>query len=72
MPNKECQFDKILNPITNRCVNRNGKIGKAILANKKTKKECDPNKKKSDYLYNNDKNFFLPFFFDFVFTCQPN
>jgi len=44
MPNKECQFDKIINPITNRYVNRNGKIGKAILANKKTKKECNLDK----------------------------
>lgn len=49
MPNKkkECDSDKILNPITNRCVNRNGKIGKTLLSKKppkKTKKECDPDK----------------------------
>jgi uncharacterized UBP type Zn finger protein len=30
---KECPEKKILNPITNRCVNINGKIGKSILKN---------------------------------------
>jgi len=45
MPNKkkECDSDKILNPITNRCVKKDGKIGKTILS-KTTKKECDSDK----------------------------
>ena len=36
MPNqtKTCPPDKILNPISNRCVKRTGKIGKQILQHK--------------------------------------
>ena len=43
---KECDPDKIINPITNRCIKKDGKIGKTLLAKKnpKTKIECDPDK----------------------------
>ena len=39
MSNKKCKKDEILNPDTNRCVKRNGTIGKRILA-EMNKKEC--------------------------------
>lgn len=45
---KKCPVGKIENPATSKCVNRDGIIGKAILAKKSPKKsspkECDPDK----------------------------
>ena len=34
---KECPPNKILNPLTNRCVNITGKIGKQIISNNNPK-----------------------------------
>ena len=42
---KRCKQDEILNPKTNRCVMRSGKIGREILGKKK--KSSSPKKKKS-------------------------
>lgn len=39
---KTCPPDKILNPATNRCVKRDGKIGKALLKSPKTPKPKTP------------------------------
>ena len=46
---KECPPDKIRNPVTGRCVNKNGKIGRNIiqrlkLSNPKPSKNCPPDK----------------------------
>ena len=41
----ECPKTKVLNPKTNRCVNINGKLGRAIVKSKLGKtKQCDPSK----------------------------
>jgi len=42
--NKECENDKILNPKTNKCVSKTGKIGKELLKKLDEKKECEKDK----------------------------
>ena len=44
---KKCPKDKILNPETDRCVNKNGKIGKQILDKKSKRKSKRKSKSKS-------------------------
>ena len=38
MSSKKCKEDEILNPASNRCVKRNGAIGKKVIAEMKKKK----------------------------------
>lgn len=39
-----CPKGKILNPLSNRCVNKDGKVGKELLKNKYHSKSCDESK----------------------------
>jgi hypothetical protein len=49
---KDCPSDKILNPLTNRCVKRDGKIGKKIADNTKIhKKKIHKKKIHNKYVY---------------------
>ena len=42
---KDCPPGKIINPITNRCVNENGVVAKKLAKLIKNKKTCPPGKK---------------------------